>query len=308
MWNSQRIFAEDAGFAAWACRSSMNDVADCAGHGFPGMADDDRHNQTCAPLNTARPQPEVAEVRKPHRWRQRLIVSAGLLAARFGLSLIVSFTAARPIGRCVMRWPGSTARSAPAAPYGWLSPVEFRDVQIRDAKGNLLLTAATIRSQRPLWQLVAHSSDLGTLTIAQPKLGLELRPDGSNAEDVLLPWLTRSSTGASPTLALQVADGHIDLHDVAADQRWRRVAGGRSAHDSAEFAGRGFGFGIDRQRRVANQYGFELLAAAGRRGIASFQVHISERPARHRLVREPTRPPSRPLSSRALSCKCIHSR
>ena len=171
--------------------------------------------------NTARPQPEVEEVRKPHRWRRRMIVSIGLLALVWFAPLIVSFTSLAdwPLRHALAGINGTI--SAGSTSYGWLSPVEFRDVQIRDVKGNLLLTAATIRSQRPLWQLAAHSSDLGTLTIAQPKLGLELRPDGSNAEDVLLPWLNRSSTGASPTLALQVADGHIDLHDVAADQRWR---------------------------------------------------------------------------------------
>ena len=187
---------------------------------------------------SAHPKPEVEKVRKPHRWRRRLAFAAALAALVWFAPAIVSHTslAGWPLRHALAGINGSV--SAGGASFGWLSPVEFRDVQIRDAQGNLLLSAATIRSSKPLWQLAAHSSDLGTLTIAQPKLGLELRSDGSNAEDVLLPWLNRSSSGGSATLALEVADGRIDLHDVAADQRWRVQLAGRFAPDhAAERAG-----------------------------------------------------------------------
>jgi hypothetical protein len=105
--------------------------------------------------------------------------------------------------------------------FGWLSPIEYRDVQIHDASGNVLATVAVIRTEKSLAQLASHPSDLGTIRIEQLQATIELRRDGSNLEDVLQPWDSRSTSGAKPTLDLELTDGHVELHDVAVDQRWK---------------------------------------------------------------------------------------
>jgi hypothetical protein len=104
--------------------------------------------------------------------------------------------------------------------FGWLSSIVYHDVQIRDAKGNVLATIATIRTDKTLSQLALHAGDLGTIRIEQLQAALELRPDGSNLEDVVQPWWSRGTTGAKPNLDLELTDGRIDMHDVAADKHW----------------------------------------------------------------------------------------
>ncbi len=81
--------------------------------------------------------------------------------------------------------------------FGWLSSIVYHDVQIRDAKGNVLATIATIRTDQTLAQLAAHPKALGTIQIEQLQAFVDVRRDGSNLEDVLLPWLTSGASGAS---------------------------------------------------------------------------------------------------------------
>ena len=137
------------------------------------------------------------------------------------LPIVVAWTPLRNRA-LAMALPGLNGTiTSGSASLGWFSPVVFTEVEIRDRDGNRLAGAATVRTDKTLLQLALSQSDLGTIRIEQPDLALEMRGDGSNAEDVLVPFLKSGSGGGPLRVQLAFVGGTINMHDVAADRRWK---------------------------------------------------------------------------------------
>jgi translocation and assembly module TamB len=159
---------------------------------------------------------------KRRRWPRRLAIAlAGYALLMWVLPILLAWTPLRnrPLA---MALPGLNGTiTAGGASLGWFSPVVYTDVEIRDPADNLLVSAAAIRTEKTLLQLALSQTDLGTIRIEQPNVALEMRPNGSNAEDVLLPFLNSGGGGGPLTVGLDFVEGTINLYDVAADRKWK---------------------------------------------------------------------------------------
>src|SRR5947209_13971223 len=101
-------------------------------------------------LRQRRELPESAEpIKKRRRWPRRLIIAlAGYALLMWVLPIVLAWTPLR--NRALsMALPGLNGTiTSGGASLGWFSPVEFRDVEIRDAAGNRLASAAAIRTDK----------------------------------------------------------------------------------------------------------------------------------------------------------------
>jgi hypothetical protein len=111
-----------------------------------------------------------------------------------------------------------TIRSSGAS-LGWFSAVEYRNVEIHDRQGSLLARVPAVTVERTVLNLLFDRARLGKVTLEQPELNVVARADGSNAEDVLLPWWNMPS-GGPIEMVLQVVDGAVNLHDSQANKTW----------------------------------------------------------------------------------------
>ncbi|MEZ6057527.1 MAG: hypothetical protein R3C01_12570 [Planctomycetaceae bacterium] len=100
------------------------------------------------------------------------------------------------------------------AQLGWMTPVVLRKVHLPDRQGGELLDIETLTMNRTLWQLINVPHDLGKITIAQPRLRVVVRADGTNLGDVLNRFPASSST-ESPDSWYEVIDADVRLEDPA---------------------------------------------------------------------------------------------
>lgn len=122
------------------------------------------------------------------------------------------------IPRLAPEFAGQTAVGS--ASLGWLSPVVLSDVSARDASGEPLLEAASIRSEKSLLALIRDQQHLGTFLIARPRLHLLLRNDGSNLEDAMAPLLNTPADSASKQCTVEITDGSIEVREQGNTRTW----------------------------------------------------------------------------------------
>ncbi len=163
------------------------------------------------------------------RWLKRLVICFTLLAV-FVLALptVVAYTGLRnaPL-RLALRDIHGTVEAGGAS-LSWFGPICYTDLQIRNERGEVLLSLAKVESERSLFGLLSNLKDLGTFRIERPQVSLALRPDGSNLEDVLAPMLTSEKPSTDPAgppskppaMAIEIVDGNIKVLDTATGQRW----------------------------------------------------------------------------------------
>jgi hypothetical protein len=109
---------------------------------------------------------------------------------------------------------------AAAVSLSWFSPVELKSLTVRDAAGQPMAEAASVRSRKTLLQLALSPQDLGTFDIEELKARIVLREGGSNIEDfqALLP---KSQGDSPPTqIGLAISKGAIELEDAIAGRQW----------------------------------------------------------------------------------------
>ncbi len=160
---------------------------------------------------------------KPRRrWPRRLAIAlTGYAILMWALPILLGWTPLRDRA-LAMALPGLNGTiTSGGASLGWFSPVVFTDVEIRDPAGKVLVSAAKVSTDKSLLRLALSQTDLGTIRIEKPSLALVVRNDGSNAEDVLVPFLKSGNGGGPLTVTLEFVDGTIDMHDVATERRWK---------------------------------------------------------------------------------------
>jgi len=106
-----------------------------------------------------------------------------------------------------------------SASLGWLSPVELREIDLRDPAGGPVATVSAVTTSRALWQLALQSSDLGVIRVERPEVNLVVRSGGSNLEDVIRPVLEapskKSDEGPPPAIVLEIVNGKILLAEAS---------------------------------------------------------------------------------------------
>lgn len=113
------------------------------------------------------------------------------------------------------------------ASLGWFSPIELRDVEVRDEQGDLLFHAARISNEKTLLDLVTGYPHLGTFDVERPELRIAVRADGSNLEDAFAGLLNSDSSSKSDggssdvEVTLHVTEGIFEFFDVAEGRKQR---------------------------------------------------------------------------------------
>lgn len=116
------------------------------------------------------------------------------------------------------------------ASLGWFSGPSLAQVVVRDADGQLLLTAENIALDRSPGSLFLNPRQMGTIAIVRPTLYVAIRPDGSNVEDVINAFSNKSGvqpplqTGElAPPVAFRVhvQEGTVVAEDLAMSRKWR---------------------------------------------------------------------------------------
>ncbi len=108
-----------------------------------------------------------------------------------------------------------------SASLGWFSPVVLRGITWRDADDQPLAEVRSVRIERNVYQLLTNASDLGEIRVAEPRLTILARDDGTNLEDALAPLLAQPSSSPTPQFTLIVEDGTIDLLDAPRQTKWQ---------------------------------------------------------------------------------------
>ncbi len=159
----------------------------------------------------------AAEDRRPRRKRKRrrwlfrlcLLLVLGLLVW-FAPALVArSALRSQILPYLLASYPGTI--ETPAADLGWTSPVVFRGVVLKDLQNEPLAEVAVVETELPLWKIVTHSGDVGTLRIREPKVSIRARDDGSNLEDVLAGMLSTDAAGERLGLVVEVEKGRIEI-------------------------------------------------------------------------------------------------
>ncbi|MCI0492010.1 MAG: hypothetical protein L0Z07_03630 [Planctomycetes bacterium] len=219
--------------------------------------------------------------------RRRLLLGLVLLTA--GVAVLPTLVAKTPLRNSVLSavMPSDVIRASVGdASLGWLSPPSLSAVEVRDAAGATLLTIESVHLDRPLWSLVTNTRDLGSIEIVRPKLHVEIRPNGSNVEDVvgeLLADLNRDraetpagvATAEPTTVAVRLVDGTVLAHDATTGRSWG-LQGIQLQFDSGGAGAGGNQFAASGQfvamGQTAGQLAVSLAADAGGRNQLSWQA------------------------------------
>ncbi len=181
-------------------------------------------------------------------FRRKLLLLLVLLVAVIGLlPIIVAKTPLRNV-LISMVVPRDTLRvSIGDASFNWISGPSLSHVEVKDAAGETLLAAESIRIDRAPAGLAMNWHELGTIQIVRPVVYLKVRPDGSNLEDVIQKLAGTTSAAAedaapattaepAPEVAAKPASGAVAkpvaysvrldggtivTDDVATGRQWR---------------------------------------------------------------------------------------
>ncbi len=141
---------------------------------------------------------------KPGHWRRWLAVCGLLLVVLVaGTIAAVPWLLATPTGQ---RWLTHRANLALAPGriawkslrVSWFGPTRLTDLTLIDAQGDTVLAATNARLDRTLGQLLFDRPRFGTLDLADARLDVERRPDGTiDLYETIRPVLRRDRARGS---------------------------------------------------------------------------------------------------------------
>ncbi|HZZ26459.1 MAG TPA: hypothetical protein VFE46_00525 [Pirellulales bacterium] len=172
---------------------------------------------------------------KKRRWLKRLVLAVALLVILvLVLPTIIACTPLRdaPLRLALRNMHGTV--QAGGASLSWFAPLEYTNIEIRNERGEVVLSLAKVASDKSLFGLLSNLNDLGTFRIEQPQANLALRPDGSNLEDL---FATRADHPAAfpepetqpapasgphrlPAITAEIIDGTLNVLDASNGQKW----------------------------------------------------------------------------------------
>jgi translocation and assembly module TamB len=155
------------------------------------------------------------------RWRL-MLVSVAVVALIAFAPQIIAKTPLRSwlINRAASDVKGSI--SVGGANLCWWSQPELLDVELRDDKGQLILSSPRVHVGRSLLGLALNHADLGTITVEQPAAELHCSGDEINWERALAKYID-GPAATSPTrtaLRVELSGGKLVLHDDDSKRQW----------------------------------------------------------------------------------------
>src|SRR5204862_2963499 len=111
--------------------------------------------------------------------------------------------------------------TASSASFGWFSPVQLHNIEVRDDHGELVLTVPVVKTTRMLRQIIFDSANVGAIELERPQLRVAFDKNTSNVERVLSKILnSREASLNCPQLDVKVIDGSVAIEDPASRGRW----------------------------------------------------------------------------------------
>jgi hypothetical protein len=195
----------------------MRTVAPASAGGFMS-ADTVTPPPITPPASAAAPSaPAPVPASRLRRWLKRLLPLVALLG------LCVTFAPA-VVAKTGLR--NRIAREALAdlrgsvevggASLGWFSPIELRDVTIRDEAGRTVASAPRITSQKSLLDLARNKAEPGEFTLESPTISIVCEKNTTNLETAIAEYL-KDDKPAAPTripVAIRVTGGTLTLTDA----------------------------------------------------------------------------------------------
>ena len=173
----------------------------------------------------SRSNDSVAYRRKPRFWRWILGLSLVLGILAWSAPIIVSRTELKNQVVPLLLPELAGDIQFDSAQLNWLTPIQLNGLIVRDADGNQLLAATSVRSERSLLNLLLHLDDLGRISLQSPHAQLVVDQQHSNFDSLLAsvgafddaprPDDDETVTG----FVLEIVDGRLDIHDRFADSR-----------------------------------------------------------------------------------------
>lgn len=157
------------------------------------------------------------------RFRWRRVIPVAILALCIAVWLtpaIVVRTSLRHriVGSIFPAYTGQA--SVGSATLSWTAPVVLHKIVLSDDAGHVWMTIPKLTTSKTLFSLLFEdSTDLGTYTLFEPTLLVEIRGDGSNFEDRL--WEILADTGEDDqpnSLTIKIEDGTATWSDPAGGQ------------------------------------------------------------------------------------------
>jgi translocation and assembly module TamB len=158
--------------------------------------------------------------RSPRRWRRLVILLAPLVVVVWLLPMLIAHSP-------LLNWIVAKAAAdldgkvvVGSASLGWFSPIRVSEVEVRDAKGQPVLTIPQAKGDASLLGLLWDSSQLGTFRLEKPQLQVVLTADGSNVEQLIAKYLTGPS-GKPRGLGLEIIDGAVSVQNPGGGRSWK---------------------------------------------------------------------------------------
>jgi hypothetical protein len=131
-----------------------------------------------------------------------------------------------PLRNAILTWgAGDLAGSfrCAAADWGWFSSIEFSDVDVLGADGEVIARLPRVASDKPLWRLAFDARNVGTVRIERPELKLVATQSSTNLEELIAPLLNRpiSPRFRELLLTIEVTDGAATLSDPITGREWK---------------------------------------------------------------------------------------
>ncbi|HTQ37751.1 MAG TPA: hypothetical protein VMJ32_01915 [Pirellulales bacterium] len=176
------------------------------------------------------------QVPKKRRWLKRLVLGLTLLIiVVLVLPTVISKTTLRDIPlRLALRNLHGTVQAGGAS-LSWFAPLEYTNIEIRNERGELLVSLAKVASDKSLVGLLSNLNDLGTFRVERPQVNAALRADGSNLEDLFIKGTEYSGAEAKPeaqatpetgkgtrlpAVTAEIVDGTMHVLDATSGQKW----------------------------------------------------------------------------------------
>jgi hypothetical protein len=103
------------------------------------------------------------------------------------------------------------------ASLGWFSPVELRDVIIKDEAGRTLASVPKITSQKSLLELARNKAEPGEFTLESPTIAIVCTQNTTNLETAFAEYLKDDGKSPTPTripVAIRITGGTLTLTDA----------------------------------------------------------------------------------------------
>ncbi len=160
-------------------------------------------------------------------WNRRQMARYGIIAGVILLTvwlapIIAGHTPLRNLALSSLGSELNGTVTASSASFGWFSPVQLHDIEVRDDRGDLVLKVPTVKTSRTLRQIIFDSANVGYIQLHKPQLHVVLEKNGSNVERLLSKILgSREPSMTSPKLDVEVVDGSATVEDLDARGRWQ---------------------------------------------------------------------------------------